>query len=189
MEMDAPNIKELGARVSATLVEQIDHLSQIAGEFSRFATIEKASPKLFNLNESLQSVKQLYAADSKNKFTWKLLNEGIMLYADKTHINRILTNLILNGIQAVEDDVIPHIIVEETQLDKIVEIKITDNGTGINELIQSRIFMPNFTTKSSGTGLGLAMCKRMAEQAGGDLRFETSSAGTSFYLTFPLAII
>jgi len=45
--------------------------------------------------------------------------------------------------------------------------------------------MPNFTTKSSGTGLGLAMCKRMAEQAGGDLHYETSANGTSFFLILP----
>ncbi len=187
IERGAPNIKELGARVSVTLVEQIDHLSHIAGEFSRFATIEKATPELFNINESLQSVKQLYEADLKNTFTWKLLPQDVFLFADKTHVNRILTNLILNGIQAVEEGTTPILIVEQTIQNKTVQIKITDNGTGINEQIQSRIFMPNFTTKSSGTGLGLAMCKRMAEQAGGDIRYETSTNGTSFYITFPIA--
>ncbi len=187
IESGAPNIKELGARVSATLVEQIDHLSQIAGEFSRFATIEKVTPELFNLNESLLSVKQLYEADFKNTFTWNLLQQDVLLYADKTHVNRILTNLILNGIQAVEEGTTPNIIVEQTLLEKTVQIKIADNGTGIDEQIQSRIFMPNFTTKSSGTGLGLAMCKRMAEQAGGDLRYETSPTGTSFFITLPIA--
>ncbi|MFN0082023.1 MAG: sensor histidine kinase [Ferruginibacter sp.] len=187
IESGAPNIKELGARVSVTLIEQIDHLSQIAGEFSRFATIEKATPELFNINESLQSVKQLYEADRKTTFTWQLLQQDVFLYADKTHVNRILTNLILNGIQAVEEGATPNIIVEQTIQNKTLQIKITDNGTGISEQIQSRIFMPNFTTKSSGTGLGLAMCKRMAEQAGGDIRYETSKNGTSFYISFPIA--
>ena len=186
IESGAPNIKELGARVSATLVEQIDHLSQIAGEFSRFATIEKATPEVFNINEALLSIKQLYSTDDKTDFTWRLIDDKIHIKADKTHVNRILTNLILNGIQAVGENDKPQILVEETITDSKVEIKITDNGTGISDEIKPRIFMPNFTTKSSGTGLGLAMCKRMAEQAGGDLRYETSDTGTSFFLILPL---
>ena len=185
IESGAPNIKELGARVSATLVEQIDHLSQIAGEFSRFATIEKATPEVFNINEALLSIKQLYSTDDKTDFTWKLHHDKILINADKTHINRILTNLILNGIQAVQENIKPHIIIEETITESEVKIKISDNGTGISDEIKPKIFMPNFTTKSSGTGLGLAMCKRMAEQAGGDLRYDTSENGTSFYLTLP----
>ena len=186
IENDSPNIKELGAKVGATLVEQIDHLSQIAAEFSRFATIEKATPETFNLNEALQSVKQLYAADQITKFTWKLAAETVLVYADKTHVNRILTNLILNGIQAVDENVIPCILIEETILTNVVQIKIADNGTGISEEMKPKIFTPNFTTKSSGTGLGLAMCKRMAEQAGGDLSYETSTEGTSFFITLPI---
>ncbi len=188
IENDAPNIKELGAKVAVTLVEQIDHLSQIAAEFSRFATIEKATPETFNLNEALLSVKRLYAADQITQFTWKLLPDTIMVYADKTHINRILTNLILNGIQAVEENIIPHIIIEEKVLTNMVQIEIADNGTGISEEMKPKIFTPNFTTKSSGTGLGLAMCKRMAEQAGGDLRYETSALGTSFFITLPIVM-
>ena len=187
IENGAPNIKELGARVSATLVEQIDHLSRIAGEFSRFATIEKASPEIFNINDALLSIKQLYSNDENNNFTWNFIDEPVLIKADKTHVNRILTNLILNGIQAVNENVKPHIIINETLINNNVQIKITDNGTGISEEIKPKLFMPNFTTKSSGTGLGLAMCKRMAEQAGGDLQYETSANGTSFFLTLPLA--
>lgn len=187
IENGTPNIKELGARVSATLVEQIDHLSRIAGEFSRFATIEKASPEIFNINDALLSLKQLYSNDENNNFTWNFIDETVLINADKTHVNRILTNLILNGIQAVNEHVKPHIIINETLINNNVQIKITDNGTGISDEIKPKLFMPNFTTKSSGTGLGLAMCKRMAEQAGGDLQYETSANGTSFFLTLPLA--
>ncbi len=186
IDNDVPNIKELAARVSATLVEQIDHLSTIAGEFSRFANIENAKSELFNINDALLSVKQLYEGDSKADFEWHILEKNVMVQADKTHINRILTNLIVNGIQAVDEDKKAHINIEETLQDKFVIIKITDDGMGIAEAIRQKIFTPNFTTKSSGTGLGLAMCKRMAEQAGGDIRYETSEAGTSFFVTLPV---
>jgi two-component system, NtrC family, nitrogen regulation sensor histidine kinase NtrY len=182
----APNIKELSTKVSATLVEQIDHLSAIAGEFSRFANIEQANPETFNIGDALNSVKQLYERDTEANFTWRIIPNDVLVYADKTHINRMLTNLILNGIQAVPENTYPHISVYQSVHDNKVEIKITDNGIGISEEIKSKIFTPNFTTKTSGTGLGLAMCKRMAEQAGGDIYFETSEEGTSFFVELPV---
>jgi two-component system nitrogen regulation sensor histidine kinase NtrY len=188
IDNDAPNIKELAARVSATLVEQIDHLSTIAGEFSRFANIEKANPETFNLNDALRSVKQLHSGDQQAKFEFEILKEEVPVHADKTHVNRILTNLILNGIQAVPENKTPVIKVGERIAGSKVIISISDNGSGIDESVREKIFTPNFTTKSSGTGLGLAMCKRMAEQAGGDIRYETSAEGTTFYVTLPMLI-
>ena len=186
IDENAPNIKELSAKVSATLVEQMDHLSNIASEFSRFANIENAKPERFNINEALKSVKQLYEEDRAIEFTWKYTPNELFIVADKTHINRILTNLILNGIQAVKEGTKPNIKITEIVLDNIVTIIITDNGSGIPIDMQDKIFMPNFTTKSSGTGLGLSMCKRMTEQAGGILHFETAENGTSFFVSFPL---
>jgi signal transduction histidine kinase len=65
---------------------------------------------------------------------------------------------------------------------------IEDNGTGIPEEMKNKIFSPNFTTKTSGTGLGLAMCKGIVEQAKGEIWFETNaSKGTSFHVTLPLS--
>ena len=188
IESGAPDIKELGAKVSATLVEQIDHLSMIAGEFSRFANIENANPELFDINDALRSVKQLYEMDPAVDFSWRLLPDPVMIRADKTHVNRILTNLILNGIESVSPGKRPHILTEEKLAGGMVEITIEDNGTGISDAVRKKLFTPNFTTKSSGTGLGLAMCRRMAEQAGGSIRYETSERGTCFYVLLPLAV-
>ncbi|HUN03314.1 MAG TPA: ATP-binding protein, partial [Niabella sp.] len=62
-----------------------------------------------------------------------------------------------------------------------------DNGPGIDEKMKSKIFYPNFTTKSSGTGLGLAMCKNIVEQNGGSIWFETEiDKGATFNVTLPL---
>jgi two-component system, NtrC family, nitrogen regulation sensor histidine kinase NtrY len=185
---NAPNIKELSAKVSATLVEQMDHLSNIASEFSRFANIENANPEKFNLNDAIISIKQLYEEDTSLDFVCKFSPNEVFILADKTHVNRILTNLILNGIQSVKEDTKPSIVLEEILQDSFVTIKISDNGAGIKPEMQDKIFMPNFTTKTSGTGLGLSMCKRMAEQAGGSISFSTSEeVGTSFFVSFPIA--
>ena len=109
-----------------------------------------------------------------------------MINADKTHINRLFTNLIQNAIQAVPEVKTPQIdITEKVENDKVLII-IKDNGNGIPEAMQSKIFTPNFTTKTSGTGLGLAMCKGIVEQSQGKIWFETREGkGTSFFVELP----
>ena len=183
---DAPNVKELSTKVSATLVEQIDHLSNIANEFSQFANIEKVTESTFDINEVFISLKELYHASPMLHINWKLAKNPMYILADKTHINRIFTNLILNAIQSVSEGLIPTILIEQMVNQKSIIIKVSDNGSGIPDSLKDKIFMPNFTTKSSGTGLGLSMCKRMVEQAKGTIYFETSSTGTAFFVTFPL---
>jgi signal transduction histidine kinase len=68
-------------------------------------------------------------------------------------------------------------------------ISVADNGDGIPAEMRSKIFTPNFTTKTSGTGLGLAMCKGIVEQAGGSIWFETNvGVGTTFFVRLPLIV-
>ncbi|RYD73773.1 MAG: HAMP domain-containing protein, partial [Sphingobacteriales bacterium] len=161
IETNAPDVKELTTKVSNTLVEQIDHLSKIASEFSQFANIEQADKVEFNLNDALESIQQLYESNEETNINWQLTSEPVMVYADKTHINRLFTNLILNAIQSVPQEKKPEISIEEIVKADQVLIKINDNGEGISEALRSKIFVPNFTTKTSGTGLGLAMSKRI----------------------------
>lgn len=188
IESNAPNVKELSASVANTLVEQIDHLSQIASEFSQFANIEDSKKEMLNLNEALQNVLHLHTSNERVQITKKLLPQAIYINADKTHINRLFTNLILNAIQAVPAEEMAKLEITEYMKDGSILVEIKDNGQGIAEEVRSKIFTPNFTTKTSGTGLGLAMCKRMVEQADGRIWFETTlGEGTSFFIEFPLA--
>lgn len=182
------DVTELSKSVARTLVEQIDHLSQIAGEFSQFANIGNPRNELFDLNEALSIVTSLHGAEEGLTMDWQPLEEPVMVYADKTHINRLFTNLIQNAMQAVPEDRIPHITVIEKIYDNRVLVTVTDNGTGIPPSMRSKIFTPNFTTKSSGTGLGLAMCKGIVEQSKGNIWFETEvDRGTTFFVELPLA--
>ena len=187
IENNAPDVKQLTATVANTMVEQIDHLSNIASEFSQFANIENANKEMLDINEALQSIKQLYSGNDKIVMQWKLADQPVIIYADKTHVNRLFTNLIQNALQSVPENETPIVQIEETLADGQVLIKIKDNGEGIPENIRSKIFTPNFTTKTSGTGLGLAMCKRIVEQMNGDIWFETSTEhGTAFFIRLPL---
>ncbi len=182
-----PNVKELSSSVANTLIEQIDHLSRIAADFSQFANIGNVNVENFDLHDVLGSLKDLYEPDNQVQFIWHPLDKEVMLNADKTQMNRLFTNLFANAVEACDGNTC-RIEVNEIQDNGSVRISVKDNGEGIAPEMQSKIFVPNFTTKSSGTGLGLAMCKSIVEQAKGKIWFETQRGrGTTFHVELPVA--
>ncbi len=183
------NVEELTANVAKTLVEQIEHLNHIAGEFSQFANIGNPKNEMVDLNEVISLVTQLHSIDDRKHIDWKPGLKPAMVNADRTHLNRLFTNLILNAMQAIPADRNVEIKIDEEIIDNKVLIKVKDNGNGIDAALQSKIFTPNFTTKTSGTGLGLAMSKGIVEQAKGKIWFETEAGvGTIFFVELPLHI-
>ncbi|MFZ4057586.1 MAG: sensor histidine kinase [Ferruginibacter sp.] len=188
IESNAENVVELSGKVAKTIVEQIDHLSHIAGEFSQFANIGNPNIELVDLHESLRTLVQLHNMEEGHSVHWKPLNVPVKILADKTQINRLFTNLIQNGFQSVPAYISATIHIKEVIVNNRIQIEIKDNGTGISPDVQSKIFTPNFTTKTSGTGLGLAMSKGIVEQLKGKIWFETEiGKGSSFYVEIPLA--
>ena len=186
IDSNHPNVKEMSGNVARTLVEQIDHLSKIAADFSQFANIGNTNAGEFDLHDVLRSLYELYRADARIDFDWRPVHREVRVYADKTQMNRLFTNLLANAVEACEGEFC-RIELDERILNDRIQIRVRDNGQGIPEEMQSRIFIPNFTTKSSGTGLGLAMCKGIVEQAGGRIWFETEAGvGTSFYVELPV---
>lgn len=183
-----PNVKELSSNVANTLVEQIDHLSKIAADFSQFANIGNTNVEVFDLHDVIASLKELYRPDEKVDINWSPVKNKVMINADKTQMNRLFTNLFTNAAESCSDNTTCHIEVNEEQNNGSIRISVKDNGEGIATEMQSRIFVPNFTTKSSGTGLGLAMCMSIVEQAHGKIWFETvQGKGTTFHVELPLA--
>lgn len=181
------NVKELTSSVANTLIEQIDHLSKIAADFSRFANIGNRNLEVFDLHQVIENLKDLYSANPDVEVLWKREEAPIWMKADKTHMNRLLTNLLTNSIDACNGQGKCRIQIIEEQKDSTILLQIKDNGEGISKEMQPKIFTPNFTTKSSGTGLGLAMCKSIVEQAGGKIWFETERGiGTTFFVELPL---
>jgi len=187
IDSNQPNVKELSTNVAKTLVEQIDHLSKIAFDFSQFANIGNTNEENFDLHEVLNSLKDLYQSNPQVTFNWNSLEEKVIVYADRTQMNRLFTNLLANAVEACEGRSECKINVDEMRHYGMVRISISDNGDGIPQEMQSKIFVPNFTTKTSGTGLGLAMCKGIAEQAKGKIWFDTEvGKGTTFHVELPI---
>lgn len=188
IDSNQPNVKELSTNVAKTLIEQIDHLSKIALDFSQFANIGNTNAEFFDLHDVLGSLKDLYQADPNISYSWHPVNNKVIVFADRTQMNRLFTNLIANAVEACNGKIACKLSVDEMREDGLIRISIKDNGEGIPVEMQSKIFVPNFTTKTSGTGLGLAMCKGIAEQAKGKIWFDTEMGkGTTFHVELPVS--
>ncbi len=186
VDNNSVNIKELTAGVANTLVEQIDHLSKIAADFSQFANIGNPKNEIFDLHDMLYPLTSLYETTENILFKWVPIREKILVNADKTQLNRLFTNLLQNAVEACHKEKRIISVSEELNNDSVI-VKVADNGEGIPFATQSKIFIPNFTTKSSGTGLGLAMSKTIVEQAKGKIWFTTEvGEGTTFYVQLPI---
>ncbi|WP_298709315.1 HAMP domain-containing sensor histidine kinase [Chitinophaga sp.] len=185
---DSPDVKALSRNVANTLVEQIEHLSNIASDFAAFAHITKVNNEVFSLSEVLQSLTSLYMSSPECHIYFGRQDKPYLIDADKTQINRVFTNLLQNAIQAIPEGQEGHVAISmREEGPHWVVVEVIDNGTGIPPEAQEKIFVPNFTTKSSGTGLGLAMSRNIVEQAGGEIWFKTSPGmGTTFFVRLPL---
>lgn len=183
------NVKELSSNVANTLVEQIDHLSKIAADFSQFANIGNTKVEKFDLHEVLGSLTDLYNPNENIEMKWRPVMDQVMIEADKTQMNRLFTNLLANALEACNGRDICRVEINERRDQENIRVSIRDNGEGIPPEMQDRIFIPNFTTKSSGTGLGLAMVKGIVEQARGRIWFETGPEGTTFHVELPIVAV
>lgn len=188
LQNDYPNVNDLAKKVSESLIEQINNLSYIASEFSNFAKMPEARPEKFDLNDLLQKTVDLYKNQSELQVKFIKHSSLLEVYTDKSQLLRVCNNLLENAVQAIPEDREGEVTVTLSREGNEALIAFADNGTGIEPDAVGRIFQPYFTTKSSGTGLGLAMTKKIIEFWKGTIRFETlPGKGTKFYITVPLA--
>lgn len=185
----SPSVKELSEKMAATLIEQIDQLAKIAGDFSQFANIGHVHLEKFDISEIIGSLILLHATNAQIHFDWQKNTLPAIIYADRIQINRLFTNLFKNSIESgIEQFGEVYISIKQSIKEQSVEIAIQDQSGGIPDAIKTQIFSPNFTTKSSGSGLGLAICKGIVEKANGRIEFSsTDGVGTTFIITIPLA--
>ena len=111
------------------------------------------------------------------------MEEVIRILSDREQMRRVLINLLKNAEQSIPEGRQGVIRITVRKKEGKVEIRIRDNGQGIPENLREKIFQPNFTTKSSGMGLGLAICKRIIESMGGEIGFVSEvGGGTEFFI-------
>ncbi len=188
-----PNAEELIGRISQTLITQIDVLSDIATSFSTFTNLPTMRPARLDVTAVLRHCADLFRqsdGDENSSLHLHLPADGTYtVFADESLLVRTFNNLLLNAKQAVPPG---RPACQEISLGASgpgqVRITIADNGAGIAAEVRDSIFRPNFTTKATGSGIGLAVAKRGIESAGGRIWFETEvGVGTTFFIELPLA--
>lgn len=180
---DDPDIEKKVNEFSKTLIQQIDTMSNIATAFSSFADMPAQQNETLNVVKVVKLALEIFQEDYIHFIADE---EEIVAKLDRTQLIRVITNLVKNAIQAVPDVESPRILVTVATVGDYVKISIADNGLGIADEYKHRIFEPKFTTKSSGTGLGLGMVKNIVENYGGTINFTSQvGKGTVFTIEFP----
>ena len=186
--MDAEAVLAVGKPVD-NLLHQVDTLNDIASSFSSFAQMPIPKSELYELETVVRKTVGLYQ-DGQQEITTSIQGTNFYVVGDEQLMGRILGNLIINAKQSVPGDRTPRVSVSlrRAGMDRLI-LKVSDNGTGIAKEIQNKVFMPNFSTKYAGSGIGLAIAKRGIEHAGGRITFDSQEGtGTTFYIELPVRL-
>jgi signal transduction histidine kinase len=169
-----------------TLLAQVEILNQIASSFSTFARMPAPVLQKMDLYKVLKRVADLHSADSSSAiFVYSI--EDIYILGDEQLLTRVFSNIALNAQQSVGEG-------RSVKIEMVTKIdndfcvtSISDNGNGIEEELIEKVFLPHFSTKKSGSGIGLAIAKQGIERSGGEIWFESKIGfGTTFYIKLPL---
>jgi nitrogen fixation/metabolism regulation signal transduction histidine kinase len=171
-----------------TILRQVRLLRQIAGEFSTFAAEPVARPTVVAVPELIEEVVAPYrpGLGRQHRIDVHTAADLPAVLVDRTLVARALTNVIENALQAMPDGGRLHIAAERTGA--AVQVAISDTGVGMDKESVRRAFEPYFSTKTAGSGLGLANAKRNVELCGGTMTLESEAGrGTTVTLTLPAA--
>ena len=172
-------------KLLTSMVAQIDTLSDIADSFSEFAKMPAPENVEFDVVTAVAQSIQLHRSKQVS-ITTELPSGPVTIWADPNILGRIMNNLLLNAIQSVKDGRVELCVRVKLDENK-VEISCEDNGSGIPDEIKEKIFTTYFSTKVTGSGIGLAVAKKGIENAGGNIWFESKEGvGTTFYISLPI---
>jgi two-component system sensor histidine kinase HydH len=179
-----------GKQTADILVEEVERLNRSIGELLDYARPEKLEKTKVSLHSILDKARTLVGVDAE------ALGIAISLWSDKTHgivlvdedkMNQVFLNLLLNSIQAMHEG--GELVIRLTEEAGVVVCTIEDTGTGVATENLSRVFDPYFTTKSDGTGLGLALSAKVVEEHGGSIVLENrETQGARVIVRLPQAV-
>lgn len=188
LKPDDPNYDQKLKVFSQKMITQIDALSNIANEFSNFAQMPKSKLQKLDVIHVVKSSMELFDEHEDVTVLFESSAEGeVIINGDKEQLVRVFNNIIKNAIQSIPSYKEAKVEIKINVDDEYCYIRIIDNGEGIPDEVKDKIFVPNFTTKSSGSGLGLAMVKQIVDAHYGEISFETQpNEGTEFVVKLPL---
>ena len=173
------------------MVREIDRINRVVTDLLNFSRPMTLEPESTMLPDLIDHVVSLVSADAKKHGVEIHIDceSGMPLMTlDPNQITQALLNLMLNAINAIETRGAVEIRASARNQGAGVEIRVTDNGPGIASDVQEKIFEPFYTTRERGTGLGLAMVRKIAENHDGGVAVESPPPGKSSGTRFTLSL-
>ncbi len=182
--------QQMLARSVATIVNQVQSMKTLVNEFRDYARLPAARLQALDLNALVREVLGLYSVQQESGVLHAELEAGLPPIAgDATQLRQVIHNLVQNALDAVAGQYMAEVVVRtalrprnETRPD-VVKLTVVDNGPGFSDKVLKRAFEPYVTTKSKGTGLGLAVVRKIVEEHGARIRLRNRnerSGDTSF---------
>ena len=192
-EQNSEQFEEVFRESTRILLAEIENLKTIVSRFSDFAKMPQPEIAAVNLNDTVRNVLKLFEAQfsavGRPPITPELhLDESLpVIQADATLLHRAIENLVLNAMDAMPAGGV--LMLRTSHKNGIVDLEISDTGTGLTPEESERIFTPYYTTKQHGTGLGLAIVQSVVTDHGGRLSVDSEMGiGSSFRIELPIQL-
>ena len=173
------------ARFAEKIVTGLNELRRMADDMLGFAAGTRCARQDVNVLELLNDVRETVAGQLSPSTTLavSVTDEELRMVVNRDAIKGALLNLVSNADQAGKGEC--NILLHAHRFGESIHVCVTDNGPGITEAVQARLFEPFFTTRSNGTGLGLAVVQAVAAAHNGEVELHTSNLGSSFSIRLP----
>ena len=178
-----PDNSEKTLRGLHIIQAQSERLLEFTESFRRLSYLPQPERKRFSLTALLQNLQELLSTDFQENqihFTLTCQPEFIDMDGDENQLSQVLLNLLRNSIQALDGRTDGAIEIYAYR-DEHISIDVTDNGPGIPDELQEKIFIPFFTTKSEGTGIGLSLCRQIIRNHNGHMSILESRPGKTIF--------
>lgn len=187
-EIDNGNASDELQQMLAVIKAEVSRIGRVLESFRDFAAIDSLNLGSVDLAELINQQLELVRPTAQRQrviLKWQSTAQNLpVVIGDQVRLEQVLLNLLLNSLEAMPDG--GYIEVRAYPAGESVVVQVKDSGTGIPPELHDQVFEAYFTTKGSGTGLGLAMCDKIMRQHDGSLTFYSSGRGTTFEMTLPI---
>lgn len=176
--------------LSRIILENIDVLTETANDFSSFAKLYTQEPVEFDLDRTLSDQISLFDNKDHIEISYVGLKDTV-IHGPKPQLIRVIVNLVTNSVQSIENAGMERgrilVCLRKAAQEGMLDITVEDNGPGVAEENIGKLFTPNFTTKTGGAGIGLAMCRNIVQMCDGRIAYSRSFTlgGACFTVTLP----
>jgi hypothetical protein len=188
-QLESPSVAVI-RRSSEVISSSVESMRSLVDQFAALAQFPAAQPHPAALNPIVENSLALFAGRLQTiRLVQNLAPDLPLVLADPEAMKRALGNLVDNAAEAMHESLLRELRVTTALLPSgMVELTVSDTGSGLTDEMRERLFLPYFSTKQRGTGLGLAIAAKIVQEHGGTIRAEKNSpAGATFIVELPPA--